>query len=60
MMMIKLIQITITKNLKKSGKFRKSGNKKRKSIPVIIKMARMIKMLIIKMLLIKRIKPLDL
>ena len=57
MMMIKLIQITITKNLKKSRKFRKSGNKRRESIPVIIKM---IKMLMIKMFLIKRIKPPDL
>ena len=54
MMMIKLIQITITKNLKKSRKFRKSGNKKRKSIP-----ARMARMLMIKMLL-SRIKPPDL
>ena len=54
MMMTKLIQITITKNLKKSRKFRKSGDKRRKSIPVIIKM------LMIKMLIIKRIKPPDL
>ena len=54
MMMIKLIQITITKNLKNSRKFRKSGNKRRKSIP-----ARMARMLMIK-IMIKRIKPPDL